>query len=255
MIFLTGSGTLSFTISGALGNATSITSPSSFADGAWHFVVGTMTGGLGGTQTLYVDGAAVASQTIALQLTSYTGYWRVGQNVNTGGGGNFFSGSISDAATWPGVMTAAQVTTLYGLTTQAAYASALAGTAPDNFWPLTDTGTGTFSGTLPAPETTLPCTHVEVTVGTSARCIYPAAAAACAAPSESALLSTLVAAGALAMTPPSPTTAQTITTTVARATAYTAFDAGLHLLVPVTISQTNFTASFTWPANQVENTP
>jgi hypothetical protein len=80
-------------------------------------------------------------------------------------------------------------------------------------------------------------------------------ATACAAPSESALLSTLVTAGALAMTPPSPTTPQTITTTVARATAYTAFDAGLHLLVPVTISQTNFIAAFTWPTNQVENTP
>jgi hypothetical protein len=109
MIFVTSAGTLSFTISGALGNATSITSPTSYADGAWHFVVGTMSGGVGGTQTLYVDGAAVASQTIALQLTSYTGYWRVGQSVNTGGGRDFFSGSISDAATWPGVMTAAQV--------------------------------------------------------------------------------------------------------------------------------------------------
>jgi hypothetical protein len=97
---------------------------------------------------------------------------------------------------------------------------------------------------------TSPCTQVRATVGTSSKCAYPASASACPAQSSTNLLSGLVAAGTLALTPSTPSTAQTLTTTVSEDTSYnTLYDQGLHLLVPVPITETPFSQSFTWSTN------
>jgi hypothetical protein len=73
--------------------------------------------------------------------------------------------------------------------------------------------------------------------------VFPAAAAVCAAPAST--LTALVAAGALALSPGT----QTVTTTIAEAAGYVSYDTGLHLLVPVTVTENGFSQSFTWYAN------
>jgi hypothetical protein len=246
-----------------LSGADTVQSPSTYANGAWHFALATLTSNTGllnaqAIQTLYVDGVQVATTTRTTGgngAESTTGYWRIGESrtsVADGwtGNGEFFSGSLSNAMVFPTALTPAQVSALYASTSQSGYATLVAADGVQHFWPLNDNGLQTFAGPYPVLGTTSPCAQIRATVGTASRCVYPSSASACPAQSSTNLLSGLVAAGSLALTPSTPSTLQLLTTTVSEDTSYnTGYDVGLHLLVPVTITETPFTQSFTWSSN------
>ena len=95
----------------------------SYADGEWHHVVGTLAGA---TQTLYVDGNSVMSQSVPGPYAEQThGYWKVGcgnlsgwQNAATAAAGSgtldfngpsYFTGQIQYTAVYTVVPTATQV--------------------------------------------------------------------------------------------------------------------------------------------------
>ncbi len=63
------------------GLKSTITSPTAYNDGTWHYVVGAI--GAGGA-TLYVDGVQVASDPTMVDTSVYYGNWRVGGDALTG---------------------------------------------------------------------------------------------------------------------------------------------------------------------------
>ncbi|WP_251066910.1 LamG-like jellyroll fold domain-containing protein [Streptomyces sp. ISL-36] len=102
------------------------TSPNTVTDNEWHHAVVTA---LGGTQTLYLDGAQVAQASNAPvthetnKLTyigaGYTNYWP----ASPGNGVVYFTGQIDEVAVYPRTLTAEQVARHYGARTQASGSS------------------------------------------------------------------------------------------------------------------------------------
>ncbi|MBF4514145.1 LamG domain-containing protein [Plantibacter sp. VKM Ac-2885] len=265
LLFLNGSGKVVFGVNpSGIGAETVklVTSPSSYNDGSWHYAVATASYVSGvRSQSLYVDGGLVASGTPTSDASSaqvFNGYWRVGQNRNAEGftgTRNYFSGSLSNAGTWPSTLTAAQISNLYAAGSQSALTALATSLGANNYWPLNSDGTTSFPGTG-NPTGTDPCADITVTVGTASSCIYPASAAVCPAATGGTLLSSLASAGALVMPTPAPGTPVVVTTTTGRASTYKpTFDGGLHYLVPVTITQKNFPATFKWISNQTVTAP
>lgn len=261
-LYLTATGKLVFGV--YPGSTQTVTSTASVNDGAWHFVVGTVATPLPSGQplmTLYIDGTSVGS---LLEPTSSgvgaevgSGYWHVGfGNSDSGwsGNGKYFNGLIADAFVAPVALTAAQVTNLRNSATQTSWLTNVAATGATHSWPLNDTGLTTFTGTVPN-LTASPCTMVNTTIGGPAYCVYPnITTGACPATSTSYTLQTLTAATPLGFVASSPTTAQTLTTTLARGATFDAtWAVGLHLLQPVTIiEQVNgFSNTLTWSSNAV----
>ncbi|KJC64275.1 hypothetical protein SAMN06295879_0120 [Agreia bicolorata] len=260
LLFLNGSGKVVFGVNPlGIGAETVklVTSPNSYNDGAWHYAVATASYALTArSQNLYVDGGLVASTTSLLEPSSaqvFNGYWRVGQNRNAEGftgSRNYFTGSLSNAGTWPTALSGTQISSLYSASSQNALTTLATSLGANNYWPLNSDGTTSFPGTG-NPTGTDPCADVTVTVGTATNCIYPASAGVCTAATNATLLSSLSSAGTLAMPTPTPGTPVVVTTTTGRATTYkTSFDGGLHFVVPITITQKNFPATFTWRSNQ-----
>jgi hypothetical protein len=257
-IYLTAAGNVVFGV--YLNGTQTIQSPSTYANGAWHFALATLTSGATtAVQTLYIDGAQVATSTrtglAGTGAESTTGYWRIGESRTSiadgwTGNGEFFTGSLSNAMVFPTALTASQVSALYAATSQAGLATLVTSDGALNYWPLNDNGLQTFAGPYPVLGSTSPCTQVRATVGTATKCVYPASASACPAQSSTTLLSALIAAGSLALTPSTPSSSQTLTTTLSEDTSYnTNYDVGLHLLVPITVSESPFSQTFTWAAN------
>lgn len=100
------------------GQASTITSPNSYNDGAWHMAVSIL--GAGGQQ-LYVDGALVANST-QTGAQNYSGYWKVGAD-NTWGPQPYFAGTIDEAAVYQTALTALNVYSLYQLGSTGAIAN------------------------------------------------------------------------------------------------------------------------------------
>jgi hypothetical protein len=92
----------------------------SFADGAWHHAVATLSPG---GMRLYADGALVAANPSVTAGQSYSGYWQIGCGPLggwvTGSGSAYllppsvFNGLIQYAAVYSTALTAAQVTEHY----------------------------------------------------------------------------------------------------------------------------------------------
>ena len=109
-----------------------VASTLAYNDGQWHHIVGTV--GSGSGMTLYVDGAAVASNpSITSSPSVLAGYWRVGgdlmnrwtempthtgtfnpPNPPTLAAPHELTGSIADVAVYPAVLSPAQVAAHYG---------------------------------------------------------------------------------------------------------------------------------------------
>lgn len=87
-----------------------VTSPSSYNDGAWHAVVTTL--GADGLK-LYVDGQLVAADATATGAQPYAGYWRIGGDRLTGwpgvGTAANFTGDLDEFAVYPRVLSAQEV--------------------------------------------------------------------------------------------------------------------------------------------------
>jgi concanavalin A-like lectin/glucanase superfamily protein/beta-propeller uncharacterized protein DUF5122 len=108
------------------GQTETIESPDVYNDGAWHYVVATLSPTAG--MALYIDGQLVGTNSTT-SAQAYSGYWRVGGDNLNGGwnldpwGSNsqgttepasyWFQGSIGDVAVYPYALSAAQVAVHY----------------------------------------------------------------------------------------------------------------------------------------------
>ena len=153
-----------------------VTSPGTYADGAWHQVV-TSVGAAG--MKLYVDGALVASNAAIVNAQVFTGYWHIGwgneQNVWTNPPSNpYWLGSVAHMAVFPTQLSNAQVANLYSQSTVASLESTILGLSPTFYWPLQETNT-----------TVAPCSAIlataQVTQSAVNTCVYPAGAGSCPA--------------------------------------------------------------------------
>ncbi|MHB8324860.1 MAG: LamG domain-containing protein [Candidatus Dormibacteria bacterium] len=156
------------------GSTQEVISPGSYANGAWHLAVAEV--GPAGEQ-LYVDGALVASNATDTTPQSYDGWWHLGWGNEAPGwpnppASNYFSGSLADAAVYGTQLTAAQVSSLWVATSQAAAASAVLALSPTSFWTLGQSNAG-VCGSVGL--------SVQETSGTTTTCLVPAGAGACPA--------------------------------------------------------------------------
>ena len=96
------------------GQKSTITSPTPYNDGSWHYVVGTL--GASGA-ALYVDGVQVASDPTMVDTSVYYGNWRVGGDALSGWPlaptNGYLAGSIADVAIYPNALVPATVLSHY----------------------------------------------------------------------------------------------------------------------------------------------
>ena len=87
------------------GTVSEVTSPGTYNNGQWHFVVAEI--GTSGGQ-LWVDGVKVASTTSVTSAENYAGYWHLGWGYETGWAnapaGSYLTGSLAEAAVVPGAI-------------------------------------------------------------------------------------------------------------------------------------------------------
>jgi len=131
-----------------------VTSPSTYNNGAWHFVVASI--GSTNQDQLYVDGALVGSTT-ATTAYSYTGYWTLGWGSESSATpawtdpptSAYFKGTLAGFAVIPSQLSSAQVVAMNAATNQSGYNTLIAAVTPTSYWPLTDVGSTPYSGALP----------------------------------------------------------------------------------------------------------
>ncbi len=233
---------------GVYNGATDVaTSPGTYNDGNWHFAVATVSATAG--LTLYVDGASVATNGAGTTAQNYTGWWVI-DYVNTSGWAptstsDHLKGSIEDVAVIPSVLTAANVTTLNGKASQAAFSTSMLSFSPSAYWTLADPYSApTDAG---AVEMSLQAVNNATTT-----CLFPAGAGSCPALSESDFVPTTTS-----WTPTAPTAAHATTATLSAeeaSAAPTAFS-GLHFIAPFTFAGTNgssWTASLAYLTANLE---
>ncbi|MDQ2837466.1 MAG: LamG domain-containing protein [Actinomycetota bacterium] len=233
-----------------------------YDDGAWHLAVMTISSAvLTITVSVYVDSTPAGSATVLLSLaTGFTGYWHVGWSPVSvapwsSGTGNYLKGSLSDAAVFGSVLSAATVANLAGSGSQTTWLSRIGTAGANSSWPLSDDGTSSYAGTLPVVGNTSACSFLDLTIGGSGFCIYPnSIASSCAAPASK--LSALASSGPLAF-PAIQATASTVLTSTTKADASYAvscstFCPGLHLLLPVSITESyaGLASTLSVPASQ-----
>ena len=232
-----------------------IKSTGTYNNGAWHFVAVTLSATSG--FRLYVDNAPVVSSATVTSAQSYSGYWHIGWSNAASGwtdppSSAYFIGSLAGIGVLPTALSATSIAALYASTTFSSYSSLVTSSAPSAYWPLDDTGTVAFTGTIPG--ITSACALAQLTVqasqGASTTCVAPAAAGACAAPSSG-----LTAASTLNVTIPTASTPSPVTLTVSMdVAAGLSIDAsGLRLLVPLIYSEqrSSFSATLSYPAGVV----
>jgi len=86
------------------------TSPSTYNDNIWHYIVGTF-GSEGSTIRLYVDGVSVATG-VAAFAQNYTGWWKIGGinlNLWTNGVNGYYTGNIAAAHVYNRGLSASEV--------------------------------------------------------------------------------------------------------------------------------------------------
>ena len=243
ILYMNPSGTLSF-IQNTTGTTTTTTT--SYNNGNWHFAYVTMSEvnvlivGLTSTTTIYVDGATAGSGGgVLVGYSSDTGYWHIGWSP-VSGVSPYFAGSLSNFVVFNNGGAPAAPTTAQRAS-QSAFNS-WASSATEQ-WILNDSGTTTYSGTLPDRTSALsPCTKVDVTWSFT----NPAS-------SFAGSLTTL-ASGWQNVASLAPGTTETGTVSASRDTTYTVTDylPGLHLYAPLSFRvQTNpvslWSVTFTWP--------
>ncbi len=219
----------------------------SYSDGAWHLAVMTVSSGvLTMTVSIYVDSSAAGSSTVLLSLaTGFAGYWHAGWSPISAspwnsGTPNYLKATLADAAVFNTTLSAATVASLATSSSQANWLSRVTAAGAISSWPLGDDGTTSYTGSLPVIGTTSACTFVDVAIGGTGYCIYPnAIGTACAAPASK--LSSLASSGPFAFTAIASTASKLVTSTTqadaAYATSCSTYCPGLHLLLPMTVTE------------------
>jgi hypothetical protein len=218
-----------------------VTSPGTYNNGLWHFVVAEI-GATG--QQLWVDGTEVASNAAYVTAQNYTGYWHLGWGYESTWPDppttSYLPGSVSEMAVVPSSLTGAQIASLYGASSAAAFAATMGSLAPTSYWPLQVPASSTCGTT----ELT-----VQETVGAVNTCVYPAAAGACPAPTAGNLVGGL---GTRSVQPPTAATPVTVTVTMKLSGASPVGVVGLHEMPDLgfgsTRSSTLWSAQITYPA-------
>ncbi len=246
ILYMNADGTLSFIQN--TGGATTTTT-SSYGDGNWHFAYVTMSAvnvlflGVTSTTTIYVDGATAGSGGgLLVGYTSDTGYWHAGWSPSsvTGLSTSYFAGSLSNFVVFNTSNAPAAPTA-----TQRGSQSAFDGWASSatEQWPMNDSGTTTYSGTLPdGTSASSPCDKVDVTWSFT----NP--------PSSFAGSLTTLASGWQDVASLAPGATETGTVSTSRGAGYTAttYLPGLRLYAPLSFRVlTNpvspWSVTFTWP--------
>lgn len=95
-------------------STTTVVSPLSYDDGAWHHVAATLSGA---GMKLYVDGVSVATNPSMTTAASHAGYWRVGGTRMTGWqdrpNNPYFVGMLDEVAIYHHALTAQQIAAHY----------------------------------------------------------------------------------------------------------------------------------------------
>ncbi|QXE30420.1 PKD domain-containing protein [Microbacterium sp. HSID17254] len=103
-LYLSNSGQVTFGV--YPGTARTLTSGAGLNDGKWHHVVGTMNSS---GMVLYVDGVRVSSRSDTTTGQSYSGYWRIGGDSQSGwpsaGSSNYLNARIADVAVYGSALT------------------------------------------------------------------------------------------------------------------------------------------------------
>jgi hypothetical protein len=238
-LYLNSSGQLTFVWNTSGSNSVGPTTTSGgYANGVWHFVYLT----LGGVSlvlatipqvTLYVDGTQQA-QTPALNLTgftTYSGFWHAGYapTATTGLGTAYFGGSLSDFVVFDGSSFPIATTDPTSVGAFATFA-----TNATEWWPLNDSGTTTFTGTLPIVGAGLGSTASAACKSLDLAWSFtsPSGNATSTASSLSAWVATSGTTSAVSA--PGAGATQSATLTVSHDAGYNAYVAGLHLWAPMT---------------------
>jgi hypothetical protein len=128
-----------------------VTSSSTYADGAWHFVAASI-GSAG--QQLYLDGA-LAGSSGNTGAQSYSGWWSIGYSFAHNAGwpddpsSAFFNGSLAQIAIIPSQLNSTQITNLNADNTLPTYTAAVNALSPVNDWQLGDSGSAPYEGSVP----------------------------------------------------------------------------------------------------------
>lgn len=236
-LYLNSSGQLSFIWNSGGNSIGPTTAPAGgYADGNWHFAYVTLGGvnvvlvGLIPQVTLYVDGTSRAT-TPLLSLSPYSsfaGYWHLGfAPTSKTGVTSYFKGSLSDFVVFNG----SSFPTATTVPTSSATFSTFATNATE-WWPLNDTGTTTYTGTLPVvgagSGTTASAACKSIDLG------WTFTSPSGTASSSSTSLYTLATSGASSVSAPGPSSTQNAALALAHDAAYNSYVAGLHLWVPMT---------------------
>lgn len=236
MLWVDSSGHLVFGIkSPSSGNFEVTSSTTSAANGNWHLAVATVSVVSSTTATvlLYQDGTQVGGSTTNETIsssdsgTAYTGYWHLGAAYTSGWtnapSNATLTGSLADIAVIPSAISSANVSTIFGETSQSALATEFGTLGAENLWTLQDAGTSLYT-------TGTPCQYIGVTIGTAGTCYYPAQSGAC--PSTGSALSSLASANL-------PVTGSAVTITPSELSGIPSWMVGTHVYEPLQITATS----------------
>jgi hypothetical protein len=246
VVWMDNNGKIRFSVSGTLGVMSNGVSVSSFNDGAWHFAVLSVANAVLEYPTLYVDGAFAAGGAGIAALTGGLAYWHVGWGDFTGianaPSSAYLTGSLSGAFTTNTAISSAAQSSLYGAATAAAYRTAVLGlSGVEHLWMLDDSGTTTYTGSLPVLGATSPCTMVDVA--------WAVAGPAGTVSAPGTKLSALANGAWHAVPAPAPGATQTSTITVSRDATWNSYVSGLRLYAPLEHRLTaggSWTPTFSW---------
>jgi len=248
MLWMDTAGKIRFRVTGTLGSSATGVSAAAYNDGNWHFTVLSVAAVIVSTPTLYVDGASGVSALGLAALSGGNAYWHLGWADFTGVGSPpaaTLPGSLAGAFVNSATVSSATRTALYGAASSSAYATAvLALSGSAQFWPLTDTGTTTYTGTLPVIGATAPCTMFDLDWSTAT----PSGTIA----SAGTRLSTFADGTWHAVSAPTPAGSQTSTFVLSRDATWNAYVAGLRLYLPLAHrvqaapSGTTWVTTFSW---------
>jgi hypothetical protein len=260
-VYLTSAGKLAFATY-PQSAAQIITSPNSYNDNTWHYVVATAQSGVTASSskiTLNVDGVDVATSTFnsPTAAENSVGYWHIGQSfVSTSdgytGNGRFFTGQLSNFAVFNNVLlSGTQINNLYNAGHITTFRNRVMSYGATDYWFLGDTGLTTFAGPYPVVGNQDICSHFNVTVGTDTKCLHPSLGTACPALSSDYTYATIGKAPTVALDPSTPSAPQNVITRMARNDAFNpSYDTGLILLMPTTINEYGFNQTFVWASNR-----
>ncbi|NNN13715.1 MAG: LamG domain-containing protein [Acidimicrobiaceae bacterium] len=223
-------------------------SPRSYNNGSWHFVVASV--GPSGA-SLWVDGQSVASNSFVTTAQNYNGYWHIGWGAEDSTYWPdppikaYFAGNLSDVGVVSGVLSSADAFALENSATEGGFVTLAKSYGASQLWPLDDPYVNTL------------CSLVGVTIAVTesngiASCVYPSSPSPCPQPSSAI---TLFSPGSESLSLPNlvPSASESLSFTIGELAPIPMDAIGLHLNVPITITQGNsgFKASVIYQTQEI----